>query len=713
MRIEVSQHVDAPLDAVWSLLGDPANYRRLVPGMARIEPLRGPSGDDTDDAEPMPGLGRQYAYRLQLGATTFGGQLELVEYVDHHEIAWASVTGIDHRLRIRLRADGDARTRVDVRLAYHAAGGLAGLVTDQVAALGARRRIAQTMTAIAAELAGTPVEKQPGGEHLAARAGTALKAASVLLRSGIVAPSRPDRSVRQLRELTRWGPTPAGGFAASVARFPDAAAVIDDDGTTTFRGLDERSSRLAGGLAAHGCVSGSRVALLCRNQLDLVTSILACVKLGADALLLNTGMSPGQTREVLDEQQPEAVIYDEEFAGMLRGAPRSVRRITAYSQRAVRGLSVDKLVAEGSPGALPVPEKAGRTIVLTSGTTGTPKGAQRPNPSGLGTAAALLSRIPLRAGEPTFVAAPMFHTWGFANVQIATALGSTLVLSRRFDPEATLAAIAEHRCTALVAVPVMIQRIMDLPDDVRRRHDTSSLRIVALSGSALPGTLATRFMAEFGPVLYNLYGSTEVSWATIATPTDLRAAPGTSGRPPRGTRIAIVGEGHGSDGVGKELGTGEVGRIFVGNELLFEGYTSGVDKDRWHGLMATGDVGYRDASGLLFVSGRDDDMIVSGGENVFPREVEDLLAARGEVREAAVVGVEDEKFGQRLAAYVVLRDGTTLDAEGVRDLVRDKLARFSVPRDVVFLDALPRNATGKVLTRELPPGAMPDESVRG
>ncbi len=698
MRIEVSRTVEAAPGDVWKMLGDPANLNRLVPGMARFAPLGGSSGAAADGLRPEPAPGRQYGYRLQVGAANFGGQVELVGYVDGRELAWASVTGIDHRARFRLRPDGEDRTRVDVRLSYHAVGGIAGLVTDRVAALGVRHRIGQTFDALDAILAGTVADDEPAaGVALLARAGTALKAARVAVESGVVAPARPDRSARQLLALTRWGPTPAGGFAAQVARFPDRPAVVDEAGPTSFRALDDRSTRLARGLAAHGCDPGSRVALLCRNHRDLVAAILACGKLGVDALLLNTGMSQGQARAVLDEQRPRAVIFDDDLAGMLKGAPRGARRITAYAEKVARGLTVDGLVSEGSPEPLPKPNKPGRTIVLTSGTTGTPKGAKRPNPSGLGTAAALLSRIPLHAGEPTFVAAPMFHTWGFANFQIGTALGSTLVLSRRFDPQETLAAIARHRCTALVAVPVMLQRILELPEDVRRRHDTSSLRIVALSGSALPGKLATRFMDEFGPVLYNLYGSTEVSWATIATPTDLRAAPGTSGRPPRGTRLAIVGED------GRELGTGEVGRIFVGNELLFEGYTGGQDKDRWRGLMATGDVGYRDASGLLFVSGRDDDMIVSGGENVFPREVEDLLAARSEVTEVAVVGVDDEKFGQRLAAYVVLRDGASLDDDGVRDLVKDKLARFSVPRDVVFLDALPRNATGKVVARDLPP----------
>ena len=269
------------------------------------------------------------------------------------------------------------------------------------------------------------------------------------------------------------------------------------------------------------------------------------------------------------------------------------------------------------------------------------------------------------------------------------------MLRRRFDPEATLEAVERHRATALVVVPVMLQRILELPAETRRRYDTSSLRVVAASGSALPGELAVRFMDEFGDVLYNLYGSTEVAWATIATPAELRRSPGTAGTAPRGTTVVILDE------TGQALGPGESGRIFVANEVLFEGYTGGGGKEMIDGLMSTGDVGHLDEAGRLFVEGRDDEMIVSGGENVFPSEVEHLLARHEAVSEAAVVGVVDSKFGQRLKAFVVREPGTELTADEVRDYVKSNLARFKVPREVEFIERLPRNATGKVMKREL------------
>jgi fatty-acyl-CoA synthase len=335
-------------------------------------------------------------------------------------------------------------------------------------------------------------------------------------------------------------------------------------------------------------------------------------------------------------------------------------------------------------------------VILTSGTTGAPKGASRHQPRTLDPAAALFSRIPLRARETTVIAAPLFHSWGYAHFTLGRALSSTLVLHRRFEPEATLASVERHGASALILVPVMLQRILDLGPETIRRYDTRSLRVIAASGSALPGELALRVMDSFGEVLYNLYGSTEVAWATIASPRQLRAAPGTAGTPPRGTKLRLFDE-QGR----RRRRPGETGRIFVLNEMVMDGYTTGDGKTELDGLIATGDVGYIDDQGRLFVSGRDDEMIISGGENVFPREVEDLLAEHPAIEDVAVIGVADEQFGERLRAFVVRKDGAQLDADAVKAYVRDNLARFKVPRDVQFVAELPRTATGKVLKRVL------------
>ena len=535
-----------------------------------------------------------------------------------------------------------------------------------------------------------------------------IHVAGTLARAGMLRPSRPDRAMRAIIGLHRFGPTMAAGVMGGAARFPNAPAVSDDDGTVTFGELERRTNALARGLAGHGLTEGRTLAVMCRNHRGFVEVAAACSKLGVHVVLLNTGFAGPQVAEVVEREGAEALVYDREFAATIQEA-RGRRVCFVADAHPGSGAhpaadthpgqgddtSLAQLIATRVDTPLPPPTAPGRAIILTSGTTGTPKGANRPAPSSMGPMAALLSAIPLRARETTVVAAPLFHAWGFAHVLLATALSSTIVLRRRFDPLETVRAVSEHRADALVVVPVMLQRMLEANAGERRGLDTSSLRVIAVSGSALPGPLADRVMDAFGDALYNLYGSTEVAWATVAGPPDLRAAPGTAGRPPRGTVVKILGEHD------DELPAGASGRIFVGSEMLFEGYTGGGDKDRRGGLMATGDVGHFDSDGRLFVDGRDDDMIVSGGENVFPGEVEDLLAGMAGVREVAVVGVPDDEFGQRLRAVVSLQPGAELSEEQLQEHVRTHLARYKVPREVVFVDQLPRNTTGKILKREL------------
>lgn len=521
--------------------------------------------------------------------------------------------------------------------------------------------------------------------------------ARTLISAGIVSPGRPDRVARAVLALGKWGKTHAAGYAAAAARTPDRVAIVDERGTLTFAEVDARTTRLSNALRERGVSAGDSVALMCRNHRGFIEATVALNKVGAHVLYLNTSFAAPQIADVVKREGARALVYDAEFAGLVGEAARRRKRFISWHEPDEEPAeeTLERLVSEGSPDEPGAPADTSRTVILTSGTTGTPKGANRGTPDSLAPAAALLQRIPLRARETTMIAAPLFHSWGFAHWTLGMALGSTIVLRHRFDPEGTLAAVAEHRASALAVVPVMLQRIMDLAPERRAAYDTSCLRVIAASGSALPGPLAIKVMDTFGDVLYNLYGSTEVAWATIAGPEDLRAAPGTAGTPPRGTVMRLL------DPEGREVPRGETGRIFVANEMQFEGYTGGGGKEILGGLMSTGDVGHLDAAGRLFVDGRDDDMIVSGGENVFPAEVEDLLHAHDAIREAAVVGVPDDEFGQRLKAVVVLREGAALDADEVRAHVKANLARFKVPREVEFVSELPRNATGKVLRREL------------
>lgn len=529
--------------------------------------------------------------------------------------------------------------------------------------------------------------------ELGRRAVLVVRAGCMLVRSGMARPGPPLRVLRQLDALRRWGTLLGGTLVSTAARDPGRIAIIDDEGELTYGEVDARTDRLAAALGRFG--AAPRVAVLCRNHRGMVETLVAASKRGSDLVLLNTGMSTGQLVDVVREHEVGVVVADAEFADFLKAVPEGVHAVAAGGP----GSELEELIASAPAGRAEPPARPGRTIVLSSGTTGRPKGADRRSRPGLSPMVSILSRIPYRVHERMVIEAPLFHTWGYAMLQAAIPLRATIVLHSRFDPERTLRAVAETKATTLVAVPVMLQRILELPESARRKYDTSSLRIAAVSGSALPATLATAFMDAFGDVLYNLYGSTEASWVTIATPADLRARPDTAGTPPPGTKVAILDES------GKPLPPGTTGRIFAANELPFTGYTTGDTKETLDGLMSLGDVGHLDEQGRLFVEGRDDDMIVSGGENVFPSAVEEVLDAMPQIREVAVIGVPDEKFGQRTAAYIALHDGQSLDADTVRAHVRDRLARFAVPRDVHFLDELPRNATGKIVRRDLPAGA--------
>jgi acyl-CoA synthetase (AMP-forming)/AMP-acid ligase II len=522
--------------------------------------------------------------------------------------------------------------------------------------------------------------------------------ARVLHEAGILGLTRPDKAVKIGSTFVRWGASPATGIATAAIHHPHEIAVIDERGSLSFERLHRRSNALADSFAAMGIGWGDGVGIMCRNHRGFLEATLAAAKLGASALYLNTMFAGPQLAEVTRREGPKALVYDAEFAGLLEGVEDSVDRVVAWcDEEAEAGgeVTLEQLIAAGDESNRKPPPDKPRFVILTSGTTGTPKGAQRSSPDGLLTLAALIDRIPFRSRETIMVAAPLFHSWGFFHFVMSLPTASTLVLRRRFDPEETLRAVEQSRAQVLGAVPVMIQRILGLPEETLERYDLSSLRITSLSGSALPGELAIAWMDRFGDTVYNLYGSTEVAYATVATPEELRAAPGTAGKPPRGTQVRLFDE------EGREVPQGEVGRVFVGNDMSFEGYTGGGGKEVIDGLLSSGDVGHIDSEGRLFVDGRDDEMIVSGGENVFPREVEDLIADFDGVVEVAVIGVEDAEFGQRLKAFVVIESGADVASEHLTAHVKANLASYKSPREIEFLDELPRNATGKVLKRDL------------
>ncbi len=523
---------------------------------------------------------------------------------------------------------------------------------------------------------------------------------STLARAGVIAPMRPDKYLRIAGAMQRENMAVTSGFAAAAQRCGDRAGLIDEIGILTWRQIDRRADALAAALQALPGGQPDVVALMARNHRGFVDTLIAANRIGADVLLLNTSFAGPALAEVVareGEGRSLVLVYDEEFAETvdraLAGRPETTR-IIAWTETDGHEQTVEQMI-DAHAGQEPrrAATKA-RTILLTSGTTGTPKGASHSggDPSVLKSS---LDRTPWRAEQPVVVVAPMFHAWGFSQLVFAASMACTVITRRRFDPEATLDLVDRHRATGLCVVPVMFDRIMELPDEVLDRYSGQSLRFAAASGSRMRPDVVIRFMDRFGDVIYNNYNATEAGMIATATPRDLRAAPDTAGRPAEGTEIRIL------DGDFGEVPTGQTGAIYVRNTTQFDGYTSGATKEFHDGFMSSGDVGYLDEEGRLFVVGRDDEMIVSGGENVYSIEVEKTLTAHPDVAEAAVLGADDEKFGQRLVAFVVLRPGAAATPDTLKQHVRDNLAKYKVPRQITILDELPRGITGKISRKEL------------
>ncbi|MCW2734290.1 MAG: acyl-CoA synthetase (AMP-forming)/AMP-acid ligase [Mycobacterium sp.] len=520
---------------------------------------------------------------------------------------------------------------------------------------------------------------------------------TTMVRAGVIAPLRPDKYLRIAAAMARENMGITSGFASAAQRCPDRPGLVDELGTLTWRDIDQRADAFAAALQALPTGAPRVIGIMARNHRGFVESLIAANRIGADVLLLNTAFAGPALAEVVSREDVDAVVYDEEFTPTVDRAlaekPDAVR-IVAWRDTEDHDRSVETMIGENFGSQPDRASSKSKVILLTSGTTGTPKGATHSGGSPM-TLKGILDRTPWHAEEVTVVVAPMFHAWGFAQLAFSAMMACTIVTRRKFVAESTLKLVVRHQATGLCVVPVMFDRIMALPDDVLARYSRRSLRFAAASGSRMRPDVVIAFMDRFGDVVYNNYNATEAGMIATATPADLRAAPDTAGRPAEGTDIRIL------DADRREVPTGDVGTIFVRNSTQFDGYTSGATKDFHDDYMSSGDVGYVDSSGRLFVVGRDDEMIVSGGENVYPIEVEKTLATHPEVTEAVVLGAHDETYGQRLVAFVVLEAGAAATPDVLKDHVRANLANYKVPRDITVLAELPRGSTGKILRRDL------------
>ncbi|EUA15074.1 AMP-binding enzyme family protein [Mycobacterium kansasii 732] len=365
-------------------------------------------------------------------------------------------------------------------------------------------------------------------------------AARAVLFSGLLSPPAPVALLRLARELYRGGMNLYTLLAVAAARWPDRTAIIDDDGALSYRELQSMTESIAHELSNAGAGAGQPVGVMCRNGRNFVTSVFAASLVGADVVLVNTEFRSTALAAALNSHQIRIILCDKEFVDQIAETGESPTVIDPQTVTTMGG------------GARPEVVTSGRIILLTSGTTGVPKGVPRtPKVSpGVGVGVTILERTRLRVGSRMALATPMFHGLGFGMLTLTIGLGGTVLTRRRFDAEAALAQASLHRADALSAVPVMLARILDLPQRVRARNPVPCLRVVISSGDRLDPGLARRFMDTYGDVLYNLYGSTEVGIGSLATPAELRAAPETVGRPVAGCPVRIF------DRSGRPVGPG-------------------------------------------------------------------------------------------------------------------------------------------------------------
>ena len=515
---------------------------------------------------------------------------------------------------------------------------------------------------------------------------------------------RPGRYVGMARILRDYGPHATTGFALAANRHPDGIGLIDERGSLTWQEIQERADALAVGLAGLSDEKPTAVAILCRNHRGFVDAFLAASRLGRPGLLLNTGFSGPQLADVLEREGATLIVYDEEFAGLVAEARERIPGLTEVlswvdDESATREQPTAEQLIDAHRGERPPQHAPGQGRAPD---VGHHRHARRAR-----TAAAAAPRSWPRCWSGSRGTAARRSS---SRRRPSTPGASGSWSSRRRWPTRSCCAASSTRrprspsptstgATGIAVVPVMLERIMELPAEELDRYTLDALRFVSASGSRMRGEAVIGFMDRFGDKVYNSYNATEAGQISVASPADLRHAPDTAGRPVAGTSVRLV------DDDGNDVPVGEVGRILLRGASEFDGYTTGDTKASLDGWMVSGDVGRMDADGRLYVVGRDDDMIVSGGENVYPVEVERAIGELPDVREVVVIGVDDEKFGQRLAAYVVPAEPDALDADDVRAHVKSQLAGYKVPRDVVFLDELPRNASGKVVVRDLPGAA--------
>jgi fatty-acyl-CoA synthase len=541
--------------------------------------------------------------------------------------------------------------------------------------------------------------------------------AKVIRATKIARPIRPSKLVDFARSARQTKPGPHLAIMFHAAAHPDKEAIVEygaagSEATPrrlTWGEFDATINRLAHALAARGVTGrNNRVALMLPNGIEYLVAQQALARIGGTAVQIGYRLKPSEIAYILDNSQPVATIVDAAYIGPMREARKHTGKggqmlvVGKLTNGVSDGDEWDRALAACPPEMPPRVDKAsdgGGVIVYTSGTTGKPKGANRAwKKTGFESVADMMLQVGINAEDRHLVVCPLYHSAAPAFVAIMMSLGATVVLQNHFDPEQALAIIEKERITCTLMVPTMLIRITSLPAETRAKYNTRTLRWVMSAAAPLTTEAARRFMDAFGPILWNFYGATETGLVTLAAPRDHVSRPGTIGKQLRGNDIRLL------DDAGRQVPVGQVGELYARNSTMITGYhgnDQATSDSQREGFFSVGDVGRIDADGYYYLESRKHDMVISGGVNIYPREIEDHLSTHPAILEAAVIGVPDPEWGETLRAFIVLRDGHQLTEIEVQDYCRRELADFKRPRKVTFLTELPRNPTGKILKREL------------
>lgn len=467
----------------------------------------------------------------------------------------------------------------------------------------------------------------------------------------------------------------------AARKYKNQIAVVDEREAVSYADLYRQSKNLAGALQNDFRLqAGNKAAFLCRSHANFIRALCASARIGARLFLLNPEMTAEQFTALAAKHKFDFLFYDGEVAHLVNDDWTNKSLVTGNAEKP----SVETLSKTEKQSRKKIRRTlAGEIIVLTGGTTGTPKTARR-KPSVfnfLNPFFALLTQLHLDRYQSVYIATPAYHGFGIAAIIIGMILGEKMFLMPRFDAAKACALIEKNQIEAITVVPLMLQRMLIHDADALR-----SIECVISGGAALNPALVAETQARLGDKLFNLYGTSEAGFSVIATPADLRRAPDTIGRKIGGVNLAIL------DGDDKPVPFGTVGKICI--KSLWSVKT---DKN----FVETGDLGLQDENGYLFLRGRTDEMVVSGGEKVYPIELENILVKHPGVRQVAVVGIPDREFGQRLKAFVVPAPDANLAETTIKDWLVPRVARFQMPAVVEFLEELPTTAIGKINKKAL------------